>query len=77
MPESAASPTGRGVVFLLRGYQLTISPFLGPACRFEPSCSCYAIEAVERYGALSGLGLAVRRVLRCHPFRPGGLDPVP
>ena len=77
MSEPFASPVGRGVVLLLRGYQLTISPLLGPACRFEPSCSHYAIEAVKRYGALSGLGLAVRRVLRCHPLRPGGLDPVP
>ena len=77
MSEPFASPMGRGVILLLRGYQLTISPLLGPACRFEPSCSHYAIEAVKRYGVLSGLSLAVRRVLRCHPLRPGGLDPVP
>ena len=62
---------------LIRGYQLAISPLLGPRCRFYPSCSQYALEAVTRYGALRGSWLALRRLLRCHPFNPGGYDPVP
>lgn len=62
---------------LVRGYQVGISPWLPPACRFTPSCSQYAIEALRRYGALKGSWLAARRLLRCHPFRPGGYDPVP
>ncbi|MGH9487543.1 MAG: membrane protein insertion efficiency factor YidD [Terriglobales bacterium] len=64
-------------VFLLRGYQRVISPWLPPSCRFYPSCSEYALQAVERYGLLRGSGLAVWRLLRCHPFHPGGFDPVP
>ena len=63
--------------FLLRGYQRWISPALPPACRYVPSCSEYALEAVERHGALRGSLLAVWRVLRCHPFVRGGYDPVP
>jgi hypothetical protein len=62
---------------LIRAYQVTLSPFLGPACRFYPSCSEYAYQAVMRYGPLKGLLLAVKRILRCHPFHPGGVDPVP
>lgn len=62
---------------LIRGYQWTLSPMLGARCRFYPSCSCYAHEAVERHGALHGLWLAVKRLSRCHPFSPGGYDPVP
>ena len=62
---------------LIRGYQLLLSPFLGGRCRFAPSCSAYALEAVERHGAGRGSWLAVRRVARCHPFHPGGYDPVP
>jgi putative membrane protein insertion efficiency factor len=62
---------------LLRIYRLAISPALGPACRFEPSCSVYAEEAIRRFGALRGCYLAVRRLLRCHPFVRGGFDPVP
>jgi len=61
----------------IRSYQRWISPFLPPSCRFTPSCSDYAAEAVERYGFVSGGWLAVRRILRCHPFHPGGYDPVP
>ena len=61
----------------LRGYQLVISPLLPPSCRFTPSCSQYALEAVNRYGALRGIWLAARRLARCHPFNPGGFDPVP
>jgi uncharacterized protein len=62
---------------LLRAYQTVISPLLGPRCRFHPSCSQYAIEAVQRHGHLRGGWLAIRRVSRCHPFNPGGFDPVP
>jgi putative membrane protein insertion efficiency factor len=61
----------------LRAYQLAISPLLGAHCRFEPSCSSYAREAIARHGAVSGLALGARRIARCHPFHPGGFDPVP
>lgn len=61
---------------LLAGYRYWISPFLGPACRFEPTCSAYASDAISRYGVFRGLGLAVCRLLKCHPFHPGGMDPV-
>ena len=62
---------------LVRFYQYLISPLLGPRCRFHPSCSQYAVEALERYGARRGSWLALRRLLRCHPWHPGGHDPVP
>ena len=65
------------LVVAIRGYQLALSPFLGSACRFAPSCSEYAIEAVRRHGPLQGSWLGVRRIARCHPFHSGGLDPVP
>ena len=65
------------LIALIRAYQLCISPLLGPHCRFYPSCSQYAREALERHGVLYGCGLAIRRVLRCHPWHPGGIDPVP
>jgi putative membrane protein insertion efficiency factor len=65
------------VIVLIGAYRVAISPFLGPACRFEPSCSSFAIEAVSRHGVLRGGWLATHRVLRCHPLNPGGLDPVP
>ena len=64
-------------IALVRIYQLLISPFLGPACRFEPSCSRYAIEAIERHGVLRGGRLAARRLARCHPLGSSGFDPVP
>jgi putative membrane protein insertion efficiency factor len=64
------------VVFLLRGYKWAISPMFLPACRYVPSCSEYAMEAIDRYGVARGSGMAVWRVLRCHPFAKGGLDPV-
>jgi len=63
--------------FLIRGYQLAISPLFGPSCRFYPSCSHYAMEAIEAHGALRGTWLAIRRISRCHPFHEGGFDPVP
>jgi len=62
---------------LLRAYQLAVSPFFPPACRFEPSCSRYASEAVERHGVLHGGALAFRRLARCHPWSKAGFDPVP
>ena len=67
----------RLLIGLIRGYKLLISPLLPPACRFHPTCSVYAIEAVERFGVCRGGWLALRRILRCHPFHPGGYDPVP
>jgi uncharacterized protein len=69
--------TSRLVVLLIRIYQVILSPLLGPSCRFEPSCSRYAIACVETHGVVKGLWLAVRRISRCHPFNPGGYDPPP
>lgn len=62
---------------IIRAYQLMLSPFLGNHCRFTPSCSHYASEAIGRHGAWRGGWLAIRRIFRCHPFCPGGYDPVP
>jgi uncharacterized protein len=64
-------------LFLLRGYKRFISPLLPPMCRFEPTCSVYTMQAVEKYGVLRGVWLGIRRLARCHPFNPGGWDPVP
>ena len=61
----------------IRGYQRFLSPAFPPSCRFHPSCSQYALEAITRHGALKGGWLAARRLARCHPFHPGGFDPVP
>lgn len=62
---------------LIRLYQMTLSKMLPPSCRFEPSCSHYGYEAIAKYGVLKGGWLAIKRVSRCHPFNPGGYDPVP
>jgi putative membrane protein insertion efficiency factor len=67
----------RGAMLLIRGYQRFISPGLPPSCRFHPSCSQYTLEALGRYGFLKGCWLGMRRLVRCHPFNPGGFDPVP
>ena len=71
------TPAARVGIVLVRAYQLALSPFAGGACRFTPSCSEYAIEAIQEHGALRGLGLALRRVGRCHPLGSSGFDPVP
>ncbi|HEX6508238.1 MAG TPA: membrane protein insertion efficiency factor YidD [Chloroflexota bacterium] len=65
------------VTFLIRVYQWTLSPLLGPRCRFHPSCSNYALEAIQRFGLLRGGWLAAKRLGRCHPWHPGGFDPCP
>lgn len=64
------------LLFLLRMYQALVSPLLPPSCRFTPTCSAYAMEAIKKYGALRGSYLGLRRLLRCHPFHSGGYDPV-
>jgi putative membrane protein insertion efficiency factor len=65
------------LVLLVRIYQYTLSPWLGPNCRFEPSCSAYAVEALQQHGAFRGSALAARRIARCHPWGDAGYDPVP
>lgn len=65
------------LILLIKTYRKYISPLKPPSCRFYPTCSQYAIEAIEKYGAMKGSFLAIRRILRCHPFNPGGYDPVP
>jgi uncharacterized protein len=67
----------RLLVACIRGYQLVLSPWLGPRCRFYPSCSAYAMEAIRRHGAWRGTVLGIRRLLKCHPLHPGGVDLVP
>jgi putative membrane protein insertion efficiency factor len=69
--------TAKLAILLVRAYQAVLSPFFGGACRFTPSCSAYAVEAIETHGAARGLALAVRRIARCHPFGGFGHDPVP
>ena len=67
----------RVVLLVIRAYQRFISPYLPPTCRFYPSCSSYATDAIARYGPWKGGYLSIRRLLRCHPLHPGGYDPVP
>jgi uncharacterized protein len=71
------SPAGFAAVFAIRAYQWTISPLLGRNCRFHPTCSQYAVEAVQSFGAVRGSWLALKRLGRCHPWHPGGFDPPP
>ena len=80
--EATARPeppglAGRALIGIIRGYQLVLSPILGPRCRHLPTCSEYAAEAIARHGVLRGGWLAVRRVVRCHPWGTSGYDPVP
>jgi putative membrane protein insertion efficiency factor len=67
----------RLLIWLVKGYRIFISPLFPPTCRFQPTCSMYAIQAIERFGAFKGSWMAILRILRCHPFHPGGYDPVP
>jgi len=67
----------RMLLAAISGYRYLLRPMLGANCRFHPSCSDYVTEAIERHGALRGVGLALRRIARCHPWHPGGYDPVP
>lgn len=67
----------RALMGFMRFYKMAISPYLGSNCRYVPTCSEYAYEAISRYGAWKGTGMAIRRLLRCHPFHKGGFDPVP
>ena len=70
LPQSA-------LILLVKGYRLLLSPSLGASCRFEPSCSAYSLESLQRHGALAGTGLTLWRLVRCHPWCDGGHDPVP
>lgn len=67
----------RILLFLVKAYQYLISPMLGPSCRYTPTCSEYAVQALKKYGALKGVWLSVKRVGRCHPWHDGGYDPLP
>lgn len=69
--------TKRILIAFISVYRYLISPLLGPHCRFHPTCSAYAVEAIEQHGPLRGTWMALRRIGRCHPFHPGGYDPVP
>lgn len=68
---------GKVMILLVRAYRLFLSPWIGQQCRFHPTCSTYAIEAIQRHGAVRGAWLAARRLSRCHPWHEGGIDPVP
>ncbi|MDP2560506.1 membrane protein insertion efficiency factor YidD [Psychrobium sp. 1_MG-2023] len=75
--EKNRSPLQRAATAIIRGYQLFISPLIGPRCRFTPTCSQYGIEAINSHGLIKGAWLTSKRLLKCHPFNPGGSDPVP
>ena len=68
---------GDGLIILIRFYQHTFSTLLGPCCRFTPSCSSYALLSIRRFGVIEGVFLMFKRLAKCHPFHPGGYDPVP
>jgi uncharacterized protein len=76
-PPPAAGPVARGLLVALEAYRLLLSPWIGNACRFEPSCSRYAAQAVQAHGAVVGSALAAARLARCHPWCEAGCDPVP
>lgn len=75
--EGSVPMLKRIFIWIIRFYQVVISPIKPPSCRFYPTCSHYGLEAVNRFGALKGGWLTVKRILKCHPFHPGGIDPVP
>jgi len=77
MPEALMRLPARLLILLVQGYRLLLKPWLGNACRFEPTCSAYALQALERHGAVAGTALTGWRIMRCHPWCNGGLDPVP
>ena len=77
VPAEGPGPVTRMLMAAVSGYRRFLSPLLPPRCRFEPSCSAYALEALRVHGAVRGLWLATARIARCHPFHPGGYDPVP
>lgn len=74
--KKAGNKMAQGCIFLVRLYQKYISPMKGPTCRFYPTCSQYSIQAFKKYGFLKGLWLTIKRVSKCHPFHPGGYDPL-
>lgn len=74
---NAPGVMARVAIGMIRGYRRFLSPFLGSNCRFQPTCSAYALQAIERHGLWRGGALALRRIARCHPWHPGGYDPVP
>jgi len=76
MAKNNSAPQKLAISFI-KGYQRFISPILGSNCRFQPTCSCYANQAIERFGVIKGCWLAIKRILKCHPLNEGGDDPVP
>lgn len=75
--EKINQSLANSLIFLLRLYRLAISPWLGNRCRFYPSCSCYAQDAISNFGTSKGIWLTLKRLIKCHPFHPGGYDPIP